>query len=393
MGSIDPKSGKPLRMVSLRVFSFGNLFIDGELGLNLYVARRETNMYAKMEAFAGKLADAIKSKNSTFATVVNTVVSEWFIYLESLGARNYADYLNRFVDYTTGLQGKAIPGYPREARVFQVESQNQSLWSVMQRVCEPPFNELWFDTGPRHVYIETDDNLDGKPDTIDLPFSEGNEKTYLVLRSTPFNGTVKNGVTKTQWDSLPARKIPLGYLTKYSLNKTMDESYSFYLVQPSMLSLSDLELIANGSTVLDENAFNKYLYKPLVQQQYYARNFNEDGDVVDPDKNSIIQVSLDAATTLRNWNELNDQFLSGTIDMMVPGNADHDPRIGEKIEFEGLDDSYFYCEGVSHNWAYGGPLASTLSVTRGYGLAKPIELKDKIFRRGTFAMNRQFYET
>jgi hypothetical protein len=391
-GSIDPKSGKPMRMVSIKVFSFGNLFIDGQLGLNLYIGLRQYGIGAQMEAFAKKLADAVKLDGSTYADVIGAIVDEWFIYLENLGATEYATYLNRFVDYSTGLKGKSTPGYPREVKLFQVQSNSQSLWSIIQKVCEPPFSEVWFDTGPRSVYIEKDEDLDGRPDTIDLPASEGNEKTYMVVRSTPFNGTVKNGVTKSQWDSLPSLKIPLGYLTKFALNKTMDEAFSFYMVQPASIDMSELQLAATGSSAFDTAAFDKYLYRPMVKQQFFSRNFDETGEGKDNAASSILQVATDAANTLKNWNELNDQYLSGSFDLMVPSNEAFDPRIGQKIEFEGLEGNYFYCEGVAHQWQYGGPLTSTISVTRGYGIDKPIELKDKIFRRGIFAMNRQFDE-
>ncbi len=391
-GSIEESAGKPDRTVRINSLSFGNLFIDGQIGLNLFIRLQRGDIGAKMVAFAGTIADVVKDSSKTFADLVKTVVTEWFSYLEALGASEYAQYVNRFVDYETGVVGKRIPGFPRELRLFQIEQQQMSLWSVMQKVVEPPFNEIWFDNGPRSVFIENSNGLSGRPTEVDLPTSESNEKTYLVVRSTPFNGTVVDGTEKEQWDELPARTIPLGYLRKFTLNKSMDEAYSFYMVQPGGLNFSELQLIAVGAESLDEDAFDKYLYRPMVKTQFFSRFSAEDDTKADDESNSIVDVAQDASKTLKNWNQLNDVYLSGTFDIHVPSNADFDPRIGDKIQFEGLEGAYFYVEGVAHQWTYGGPLYATLTVTRGYGDAKPIELKDKIFRRGLFAMNEQYNE-
>lgn len=388
-GKIDKSSGKPTRLVSLRVMGFGNLYVEGSLGLNLYIKLEKYDIAATMEQFAAKLADAV-IKEQSFASVVGTIIDEWYGYLRELGATKYVNYLNTFIDYQTGLAGKRVPGYPRQLRLFQAESEQQTIWNILNRVVEPPFNEVWFDNGPRSVYYEQNENLSpAKPTQVNLD----REKTYLIIRATPFNGTVINGNERAAWDSLPAKTVPLGYLTQFNLNKTMDESYSFYLVEPSIMDMKNLELVAMGSEAFDTEAFEKYLYRPLVKQQFYTRDFEEGETAAAANYQDIFQVSKDGAETLRNWYELNDQYLSGNFTINVPSDAAVDPMIGDKIAFEGLDDAYFYCEGVGHSWTYGGSLTSNLSVTRGYGLQKPIELQDRIFKRGIFAMNRQFNET
>lgn len=391
-GSIDPKGGKPTRMVQITAKTFGSLFVDGELGLNLYLGLQNQKVGAKMIQFAETLADTINADGSTFSDIIKAIVDAWYTYLDDLGAKNYRKYLERYVDYETAMVGKATSGAPRSFQLFNPTAQKMSLWSVIQQVCEPPFNEVWFDNGPRKVYTEKTKALTGPMADTDMPAGQGNEKTYMIVRSTPFNGTVVDGNPTTLWDDMPSKIIPLGYLTKFSLTKSMNEAYTFYVVKPSSVDLNEYALISEGAFAQDIPAFNKYLFRPMEQQQFFARFSAPNDTKKEPKMADIFKVSQDGADTLKNWYENNDVFLSGTFNIMVPSDPDHDPRIGEKIEFEGLPNMFFYVEGVAHSWNYGGPVTSTLTVTRGYGQAGPIELKDKIFRRGIFAMNGQFSE-
>lgn len=389
-GSIN-QDGTPARMLSIKIAGFGTLFLEGQIGVNLFLRLKDVATGAEMIAFAGKLSDIVNDETTALADVISAVVAEWYRYLENLGANEFVSYLETFLDTTTGMTGKRTPGYPRDLRLFRPEDASMTLWSVIQKITETPFNEVWFDNGPRTVFYEVNDRLTPtRPTETTLPGSEGVTKTYMVLRSTPFNGTVMDGIALDVWDSLPAQGIPLGYLTKFSLSKTMDESYSFYLVQPTIPDIGELGLVANGASVIDTEALGKYLLRPLVKQQYYARNFDLDNPTADSKGKSIFDTANDAAETLKNWYAKNDQYLSGVFTFMVPSTPEHDPRIGNKIEIEGMEGNYFYAEGVAHSWSYGGAMVSDVSVTRGYGVNKPVELTDKIFKRGRFAMNEDF---
>jgi hypothetical protein len=179
----------------------------------------------------------------------------------------------------------------------------------------------------------------------------------------------------------------------------MDESFSFYLVSPAVWKQgggsdvdSSMAMIAQGQFVFDKKAFNKYLYRPLQKELFFDRFFDPNGVGQQGSVDEIAKTATYAAQTFYNWFKDNDVFLNGTITIQVPSQDVMDPRIGEKIEFDGLSDAYFYVEGVSHNWRYGGKLESTLSVTRGYGLGKPIVLRDKIFHRAKQIQGKQFDE-
>jgi hypothetical protein len=195
-----------------------------------------------------------------------------------------------------------------------------------------------------------------------------------------------NGATVKVWDNIKAKKIPINYISRFDLSKTMEESYSFYMCAPSIYNPGELALVARGRYVFDEAAFDKYLYRPLTHDLFYSQLTKEDAPEVSDDKNTVTDEALDKANTLKNWFDTNDVCLSGSFTIQVPSDEKYDPRIGDKIEFEGLSDAYFYVEGIGRQWTYGGSMMAQITVTRGMGMSGPIELKDKIFKRGKFVM-------
>jgi hypothetical protein len=142
-------------------------------------------------------------------------------------------------------------------------------------------------------------------------------------------------------------------------------------------------MVAHGAMAVDEFNFKKYLYKPLSMRMFFASVSDRKGTKTEDLINSIKDDSLDAAQTLLNWYQDNDKFLSGAMSMMVHEDRDQDVYIGEKISLEGLDGS-FYSEGIAHQWTYGGPLIKNISVTRGFNGEVPIELKNQIFKGGSY---------
>jgi hypothetical protein len=385
-GSIS-QAGTPSRTVAITCSSFGALLTEGQLGFNVFLKAGTFNdIDAKIKAFSGKLSDIITG-GGAYSEMIGAVVDEWFGFLDQNGASNFRSYFQRWIDYKSGLGGKLVPGAPKDLKLFYTTEQQVTLWSVIQKIIQAPFNEFWFDCGPRKLWVENSESLSpAKPGEITL----GNEIDYMVIRCPPFNGTVVDGATSDLWDSLPSRMVPLTYLTQFDLNKSMDESLSFYLVSPAIYSPGEIGLIASGKYAIDEDAFNKYLYRPAIHDLYYTRIQKPQDKAVDDKASDIYSDAQDKADTLLNWNKNNDEFLSGAFTFMVPSNEEHDPRIGDKIELEGISEAFFYVEGVSHSWNYGGPLVSNVSVTRGWGNGRPIELKDRIFKRGKFITGEKF---
>ena len=386
-GSINPKTGAPTRVVTILIQNFGGLFLEGQLGVNMFIKLgNKVEMSAHIETFSTKMSDILNSGKS-FADIVGLIIEEWFKFLELNGASTYRRYIDEWMDLSTGLSGKIVSATAKDIYLFNASDQQMSLWSVLQKIIETPFNEMWFDNGAREVFFESNASLSPvKPGIKKL----SEDKTYLVLRQTPFNGTVINGTKKDIWDVVPIKIIPLNYLTKWDLSKSMEESYSFYLVTPGAFNPGEIALITMGIEVFDEDAFNKYLYKPLIHNSFYSRKSAYDkAEVAENAQSDYLTEVEDRTNTLKNWFEKNDQYLSGSLTIQVPKNAEYDPKIGERIQIEGIDGT-FYVEAITHIWQYQGTLTCHVTVTRGYGTGKAMELKDKIFKRGKFVMDEQW---
>ena len=393
VGRIMP-DGKPVRLVTVVLQSFGNLFLEGHLGLNMFMRISDTaNLNNIMLQFAGQITDTINGGGS-YGDLISTLINQWLNYVGlASGSTFYQQYISSWLETVSGTLGKRIPGAPKDTQIIYPFSEDMTLWDILQRTIEVPITELWFDEGPRSVQIEQDQSLT-QPTEVRLP----NSITYLVCRQTPFNGTTINGDSVNMFDNMPSRKIPINYLTGYELNKSMDESYSFYLASPAIWKpggdagdpSAAMAMVATGQYVFDSLAFSKYLYRPLQKDMFFDRYFDSSSPNLDGSIGQLNQNALDFADTLFEWFSNNDQFLNGSFTIEVPSDESLDPRIGDKIEFDGINDAYFYVEGITHDFIYGGPITSTLMVTRGYGLGRPISLQDKLFKRGRFALGNQF---
>ena len=226
---------------------------------------------------------------------------------------------------------------------------------------------MWADNGPRVVSIEGKD--------VTLP-----EKTCIVFRPTPFNGTMESGSEGRAFDSLPIVKIDQDHLVSFNLSRSMDEVYTFYSVKEAAFQYSDIARIMTGQYKFDADRLGKYLLRPMFAELFFTRMETKEGDKTEVTKGATETASREAATTLYNWFKNNDVYLSGAISMMVPTDYEKDPKIGERIQVYGIEGD-FYVEGIAHTWSYMGPLRSDLSVTRGINGEDPILLKDKIFKR------------
>ena len=384
-GSIS-NTGVPNRSVFLSCSSFGALLSEGQLGVNMFLkADVYTSLSADIISFQAELADLVIA-DKPYSEFIGAVVDKWFGFLNACGATTYQAYLKRWLNLTTGMAGKIIPGSPKTLMICYGSEQSITLWSILSKLAQTPFNEMWFDCGPRKVWAEQNASASGFTERS-LHF----DKDYLVIRSAPYNGTYIDGVMTDLWDTLTARKLPLSYLTQFDLNKSMDESKSFYMVSPAVYDPGGLAFVAMGNYVFDPVSFNKYLYRPAVADLYYS-HLHDRLKPEDSPKNcqSIYDDCVDKTRTLMEWNKRNDEYLSGAFTFMVPSNDEHDPRIGDKLEIEGIDDAYFYVESVSHTWSYGNALLSNAGVTRGFGQSSKIVLKDKIFKRAKFNLNGRF---
>lgn len=360
--------GKPSRTATLTCKGMGALLVSASVGFGMSVGfgSPDDSFITAAAKMTKAIADAAIDGTS-YAEMASVTINGFYDYLKTVGAKNLVTYLETYVDVSTGLSSKVTPAIPKSFELFTGTEQSITLWNLLDQLVERPFNELWSDNGPRTV------SVDGKD--VTLP-----EKSCLVFRPTPFNGTMASGSEGKAFDSLPIVKIDQDHLVSFNLARSMDEVYTFYSVKESAFNFSDIARIMTNQPKFDVDRLGKYLLRPMFAELFFTRVETKEGDKVDGTKGEFETAAKEAAITLYNWFKNNDVYLSGAISMMVPTDSSKDPKIGERIQVYGIEGD-FYVEGIAHTWAYMGPLRSDLSVTRGINGEEPILLKDKMFKR------------
>ena len=367
-GSITPE-GQPQRSGNISATSFGGILMESSLGLNLgNITKRYDALISAAIKMAKQILDSVHSGIS-YSEMVHEVITGWFSLIEDIAETAYfAKYVRQYFDYDS-LVDFGSASLPREYMLFRGTEDSITLWQILQNLIEAPFNELWCDDGPRYV------SIDGR----DIELGEG--KVHLVLRPTPFDGTVLSGVVDDRFQRVPRLQIPKLMFPSFNFTKSSDDVYSLYITTPAAFDLQNEALrTLIGDTVPSETNLQKYLLRPLINQLYYIRMTDPDDGSLAVSEGDVQSYLSRCSQTLANWFEHNDQYLSGTINLMVPEKSAMDPRIGNRVSLEGVQGDW-YCEGVSHQWNYGGPMISSVSVTRGWNRDRPIQLSDRIFNR------------
>jgi len=180
------------------------------------------------------------------------------------------------------------------------------------------------------------------------------QKYCIIARPAPFEAE--------DWAALDSFKIHPIALTDYDVGFDDSEvSTYFYATAPNLSITDNMSLVVdkykeNGA--IDEEKWLKYGYRPLGTTIRFLKR--------DPDKpNSIPKALNDVAAMTKNWYCKNDEFLSGSINLI---SIDDDsvmkyPVVGARAQFLGGE---FYIEQIDRKWTYGDSPKTTLKVTRGY---------------------------
>lgn len=361
--------GQPQRSIQFTYSGFGSYLTDATISVDLDIFRGS----AQLLNSALKLAESIvrAGKITTYYALIDQLVREWFTFIQtSISSTVHTKYISRYVNFLEGVTKDNLPGYPKEVWMYYGTEDQLTLWSILEKLTEAPFFEMFIDDGPRAVRIDgTDVNLTG-------------DYSYLIGRRTPYNRTVEDGVLVDRFDDLTPITVPFQNLISFDLNRSMDDVSSAYLVPPASYHLSELELKAAGQVLVDPYLMKKYLYKVLRKELYFIRGMDADNTQTDPYEPIVRKRVEDLVATMSSWYGHNDEFLSGAFRYMESNNPEEQPKIGDRLKIEDVDGD-FYVQAVDHTWSYGGILQGTATVTRGWNYAtdSPVELKDRIFRK------------
>lgn len=382
-GYIDG-SGLPQRYTAITVDGIEKVMMTSPLGLGLGFiddtadAARAFLVGAKEMMTA--LGDLLRGK-AAYSTVITTAISKWMQLMRTMGGIKAATFLETYLDYTTYVDSTLPPAIPRTIELFTGAEQSLTLWQLLSQLVEAPQNELWCDSSQRQYWLSA----------TNCNRQSTSNKTFLVFRQTPFDGTIRNGVTSNPFSLMPEKNVQLDYLTRYDLSKSLDEVYTVYDVIPPAYQLSDAVRALSGTMRADSDLLGKYLLRTFVHQPFYFATSDLDAGGADKAESSL-QRSAELAQQFINWFKHNDQYLSGAIVMMVPDEKtkktsssplQEDVYIGERVSIEGIQGS-FYAEGIAHRWSANNTLTNSLSITRGYDYLnnRPIKTANAVFRRG-----------
>lgn len=380
-GSIS-QDGRPIRSVVIEATHIGGIFAEGEVGWLFVSYKMLGKAYMGLEGkavdFVEKVSKLYNKGTLKFGYLLKMLVEEWLNFLKDAGVTTLVNFINTYIDYTAGTQAGDFDDevvWPKAPTFFyDAQSGDISFWNEIQKIMEVPFNEVFFDEGPRSVGIKNKEiNLSA-------------DKTYLIGRPTPFNGRVKDSQILNYFNVLPLQTIPLSHLVQWDFNRSMEEVYSIYVVNPSYLGLTEFTLRAMGDLFVDTDALNKFACKTLTAQLFYDRGVEATKTKSTVKIQDITDFIKDGLQTLYNWFKDGDSTVCGVITIVVP--SENDICIGSRVEVEGIDGE-FYCEGITHSWQYGGSLKANLNVTRGQGKdGFPIQFTDAIFVGGGFLSDR-----
>lgn len=349
-------AGKPQREILVEGGSIGKLLSTFKIILNQAILPGTGTAKSKSDILNGILQATIVEGGS-IKNIFGLIYKDFMELMIAIGQsekiQNQGIYalLDYFIDYENGISKDIEAIYPTSFSLYSVGENN--IWDIWDNLAYPPINELF---GIWHV---------------------NSEKYRIIFRQSPFE--------PEDWRNLPLTIIPTVALTTYDLGTSTSEVFTFYQAGLPGYNMNDNEAKLLGNYAIDKEKWVKYGYRPMyVQFKYFDK-----GELKNETDITIKKIMGYVCETLKRWYEHNTEFLSGTAKFMTfddsrpwPGKnfVVRNPRIGERI---GVFDVQFYVENVAHSWTYGGPMETTVQMTRGYRYDSEGKMIGKVDKIGT----------
>lgn len=363
------QDGKISASLSISIEGLGSILESAAIGMQL------GTLLGKFDALSAAMAELIVSLDDvlkgrpTYGKLIAAIIDNFFGVVDKLGATGYRAFFDTYFDFSTCVNNSDSPVMPKTYRLYNGTDETVTLWNTILQLVESPLMEMWCDVGKRDV------SIDGR--TVQC----GDGKMYLVFRNTPFDGTTMAGKNAKAFTDLPESRVTIHQTINFNLVKSAREAYSTFTAIPAAFDFGSFLRQLLGNTVYNQSNLNKYLYKPMNLNLFFTRKENPDSNKDNITDAEITNTTKTVSTTLKNWFEKNDQYLGGTIKMIVP--RENPINIGTKVVVDAIQ-GYFYCEGVTHNFTYNGGLLADLILTRGVTKdGNKIVLKNKIFLTGS----------
>ena len=328
--------GKPTRKILVTGGNMGKLLSSFKLIMNKFICMFNAPAIVASNLLKGTLALQV-DKGSKISSILIKVYEDFINYTLQMGEGNNLgkgiyQILNRYIDYKSRLSDDVL-WYPINIAPYNMGENN--IWDMWRNLMVAPINEMFGRTNKRGVF-------------------------ELIFRQAPFE--------PDDWDSKPLNILPSIIVTDHDLGRSIEQIYTYYLslLQGGPYPSQTIMLLDHEQDFdiveIDKEKWKLYGYKPMiVTHKYYDRNkldtYNDD-----------VRLMRNLTLMLKRWYEHNDEFLSGTVNIMTVNPNEwkgklQNPRIGERI---GLIDGEFYVESSVHSWNFKGPMTTRLEISRGY---------------------------
>lgn len=229
--------------------------------------------------------------------------------------------------YRLDIEEALKPRFPLELNFFSY-GQN-SLWRILESLFPAPLYELF-----------------GRIDSA-------SGKYALTMRETPFSFAA--------WNNLELHEIDPLLLKSFSLEKSGQEAFSYYLAGISGTSYSRAEQTMLSGATLDNDAWALYGHRPLIAESRFVSASGASAMQESPK-----EINSRLSGQLKEHYEHNDSMYSGRLAMAFYEDEARGislPRIGDRISFLG---GQFYVNETTVTMNAGSPLQSVLGLCRGY---------------------------
>ena len=327
--------GKPSRSITFSGVSIGSLLSSFPLVLDQYLYQSTATAQAASKKLMGVLATLQENENIHVAPILKEIYKAYFNLAQAVGglgaSQGMKGVIDEFIVLDSARSSDVVARYPMSFSLYQVGENN--IWDIASQFISPPINELFGEWNPDR------------------------NKYEIIFRQTPFEAT--------DWKNTISNILQPDIITKYDLGNSDSEVFTFYmgLLPGSGISRNKAMVYDSGFgkiAQIDSDKWKKYGYKPLIVDFRY---FDRSKESTFGAGNLMAKLSK----MMKRWFENNNQFLSGSIELMTIGKdlyeSARDPKIGEKASFLGGE---FYIEESTHSWNMSGPMLTNLKLTRGF---------------------------
>jgi hypothetical protein len=322
------------------------------------------NRYVGENATGGAALQALASNQGFFGNVSKTVQAFLFGFLDQLNGKGRS--LWEIPGGVPGIFGgqklggafvvNAIfpddSGYskmPARAafNAAQIAPNGESLWDIAQEWSDPQFCELWCD-----LYNDSDQALQ-PGEELDPSFSV----MAIIIRDRPFPTSAFGPASASPWFSLPLAIVNRQEIESAPMRLSGEERMNAFTVRPIIQAAYANQTVDLSAPLWNLESIRRHGFREHEVTSRYCAD-----DAV----NSILSMTQTQRAQVRDWMCLNAYLRSGQMEL---GHGRPDLRVGMRVRVPGpskdLDETY-YCESVSHSWAYNAGTRTSLGLTRGW---------------------------